>query len=98
MVAAWRQERGDSEPIEHVCGRLLLKVRAAHQHAMSQQNSSNPASAAVAAMVDAVLNEFYQSPEATAAEKVLLKCQLGDDIRVVEVSFLFFKIRLVLTQ
>lgn len=77
VVAAWRQRRGESEPIEHVLGRLLLKLKAANEHAVLASASASAVIAqAVADMIGRVLDEFYNSPEQQAAQKVLLKCFL----------------------
>lgn len=86
VIAGWRStDAQGGEPIEMLMYRLLVKVGAAHQRAA---DSGVVASRHCADMLQRVVNEFFtdQLAQASPAEaKVLLKCVLGDDIRIVEV-------------
>lgn len=86
VIAGWRStDAQGGEPIEMLMYRLLVKVGAAHQRAA---DNGAVASRHCADMLQRVVNEFFtdQIAQATPVEaKVLLKCVLGDDIRIVEV-------------
>jgi Ca2+-binding EF-hand superfamily protein len=86
VIAGWRAtDAQGGEPIEMLMYRLLVKVGAAHQRAA---DTGVVASRHCADMLQRVVNEFFtdQIAQASPAEaKVLLKCVLGDDIRIVEV-------------
>jgi Ca2+-binding EF-hand superfamily protein len=89
VVASWRatDASGGSEPIELLMYRLLVKVGAAHETA-SGAGVGGSLSRHCYEMLQRVVAEFFTDQVAVAAatQKVLLKCVLGDDIRIVEVA------------
>lgn len=86
VVASWRAtDAQGSEPIEMLMYRLLVKVGAAHQQALAHGAA---VSRHCVDMLQRVVADFFTDQVAVqaATQKVLLKCVLGDDIRIVEIA------------
>jgi hypothetical protein len=73
VIAAWRQERAGAEPIEHVCGRLLLKVcrRRRRSLSLSLSHATTKVRAAHQQAAAAQPNNALSAPVAAMIDSVL---------------------------